>query len=63
MPSPRAVVDVEDVRITLTVALSSQVKIPATMALLRERVGTIVEAQTAITMHQIDIVVEDLYDI
>ncbi len=62
-PSPTAVVDVGDVRITLTVALSSQVKIPATMTLLRERVGTIVQAQTAITMQQIDIVVEDLYDV
>ena len=61
-PSP-AVLDGEDVRITLTVALSSQVKIPATMTLLRERVGTIVQAQTGITMQQIDIGVEDLYDV
>lgn len=61
--SSTTVVDVEDVRITLTVALSSQVKIPDTMGLLRERVGTIVQAQTSITMQQIDIIVEDLYDI
>ncbi len=50
-------------RITLTVAISSQVRIPATMDLLRERVDTIVRAQTAITMQQIDIIVEDLYDV
>lgn len=62
-PSSAAVVDGGDVRITLTVALSSQLRIPATMTLLRERVGTIVQAQTAITMQQIDIGVEDLYDV
>lgn len=62
-PSSAAAVDAGDVRITLTVALSSQVRIPATMTLLRERVGTIVQAQTAITMQQIDIGVEDLYDV
>jgi uncharacterized alkaline shock family protein YloU len=56
-------VDVDDVRITLQVALASAVRIPATMALLRERVGTVVQAQTSITMKQIDIVVEDLYDV
>ncbi len=61
-PTPAAV-DAEDVRITLTVAVSSQVRIPATMELVRERVGTIVRAQTSITMQQIDIVVEDLYDL
>ncbi len=61
-PSSAGVVEGGDVRITLTVALSSQVRIPATMTLLRERVGTIVQAQTAITMQQIDIGVEDLYD-
>lgn len=62
-PPSGVVVDGGDVRITLTVALSSQVGIPATMTLLRERVGTIVQAQTAITMQQIDIGVEDLYDV
>lgn len=56
-------VDVDDIRITLQVALASTVKIPATMILLRERVGTIVQAQTSITMKQINIVVEDLYDV
>ncbi|RJT74883.1 Asp23/Gls24 family envelope stress response protein [Arthrobacter cheniae] len=56
-------VDVDDVRITLQVALASTVKIPATMVLLRERVGTVVQAQTSITMKQINIVVEDLYDV
>ena len=63
LPAPTAAVDVDDVRITLTVALSSQVKIPATMELLRERVGTVVQAQTSIAMQQIDIIVEDLYDV
>ncbi|WP_104165957.1 Asp23/Gls24 family envelope stress response protein [Arthrobacter sp. SX1312] len=62
-PPSTAAVDGEDVRITLTVALSSQVRIPATVTLLRERVGTIVQAQTGITMQQIDIGVEDLYDV
>lgn len=61
--SATTMIDVEDVRITLTVALSSQVRIPVTMELLRERVGTIVQAQTSITMQQIDILVEDLYDL
>ncbi|MBG6218241.1 putative alkaline shock family protein YloU [Arthrobacter sp. CAN_A6] len=56
-------VDVDDVRITLQVALASTIKIPATMVLLRERVGTVVQAQTSITMKQINIVVEDLYDV
>ncbi|WP_434993638.1 hypothetical protein [Arthrobacter sp. Ld5] len=62
-PSSSPVVDGRNVRITLTVALSSRVRIPATMTLLRERVGTVVRAQTAITMEQIDIGVEDLYDV
>lgn len=52
-----------EVRIALKVALSSTVKIPETLALVRERVGTVVEAQTSIIMKQIDIVVEDLYDV
>lgn len=56
-------VDVNDIRITLRVALASTVKIPPTMVLVRERVGTIVQAQTSITMKQINIVVEDLYDV
>lgn len=50
------------VSITLKVALSSTVRIPETLALVRERVGTVVEAQTSVVMKQIDIVVEDLYD-
>lgn len=58
-----AAVDAEDVRITLTVAVSAQVRIPETMELVRERVGMIVRTQTSITMQQIDIVVEDLYDV
>ncbi|WP_434995186.1 hypothetical protein [Arthrobacter sp. Ld5] len=58
-----AVVDAGDVRITLTVAISSRVEVPATMDLLRERVATVVQAQTSITMQQIDIFVEDLYDL
>lgn len=56
-------VDVGDIRITLKVAVASSVSIPATMVALRERVGTVVQAQTSITMAQIDIVVEDLYDV
>lgn len=58
-----SVVDAGDVRITLTVAISSGVRVPATMDLLRERVATVVQAQTSITMQQIDIIVEDLYDL
>jgi uncharacterized alkaline shock family protein YloU len=58
-----AAVDAENVHITLTVAISSEVRIPATMDLLRERVDTIVRAQTSITQQQIDIIVEDLYDV
>ncbi|MDQ0734860.1 Asp23/Gls24 family envelope stress response protein [Arthrobacter agilis] len=60
---PAAAVDAENVRITLTVAISSGVRIPATMDLLRERVNAVVQAQTSITMQQIDIIVEDLYDL
>lgn len=61
--APSDPVDVNDIRITLQVALASTVKIPATMNQLRERVGTVVQAQTSITMKQINIVVEDLYDV
>ncbi|HEY1156391.1 MAG TPA: Asp23/Gls24 family envelope stress response protein [Arthrobacter sp.] len=61
--SPAEPVNANDVRITLRVALSSTVKIPETMALLRERVGTVVQAQTSISMKQIDVIVEDLYDL
>ena len=56
-----SVVDAGDVRITLTVAISSGVRVPATMDLLRERVATVVQAQTSITMQQIDIIVEDIH--
>ncbi|WP_049830325.1 hypothetical protein [Arthrobacter sp. RIT-PI-e] len=56
-------VDVTDVRITLRVALPSTMRIPPAMVSLRERVGAIVQSQTSITMKQIDIVVEDLYDL
>ncbi|MHA7145574.1 Asp23/Gls24 family envelope stress response protein [Arthrobacter sp. TmT3-37] len=56
-------VDVSDVRITLQVAIRSTMKIPEAMVSLRERVGAIVQSQTAITMKQIDFVVEDLYDV
>lgn len=56
-------VDAHDIRITLRVALSSTTTIPAAMVLVRERVGAIVRAQTSITMKQINIVVEDLYDV
>ncbi|WP_049829318.1 hypothetical protein [Arthrobacter sp. RIT-PI-e] len=56
-------VDVTDVRITLRVALPSTMRIPPAMVSLRERVGAIVRTQTSITMKQIDIVVEDLYDV
>lgn len=60
-PAPAAV-DAGNVRITLTVAIASGVRIPATMDLLRERINAVVQAQTSITMQQIDIIVEDLYD-
>lgn len=56
-------VDADDLRITLRVALSSTLKIPATMDLLRARVGAVVQGQTSITMKQINVVVEDLYDV
>ncbi|WP_049822043.1 Asp23/Gls24 family envelope stress response protein [Arthrobacter sp. H41] len=62
-PAGTDTVDLSDVRMSLHVALSSTVSIPPTMAVLRERIGTIVHAQTAITMQQIDVVVEDLYDL
>ncbi|WP_051476797.1 Asp23/Gls24 family envelope stress response protein [Arthrobacter sp. Br18] len=62
-PSGTDTVDLSDVRMSLHVALSSSVSIPPTMAVLRERIGTIVHAQTAISMQQIDVVVEDLYDL
>ena len=60
---PTTAVDAGNVRITLTVAIASRVRIPATMNLLRERVAAVVRAQTSITMQQIDIIVEDLYDL
>ncbi|MHA7156311.1 Asp23/Gls24 family envelope stress response protein [Arthrobacter sp. TMN-50] len=62
-PSSTDPVDVADIRITLQVALSSKVKIPATMKLLRERIGSVVQGQTTISMKQINVVVEDLYDV
>lgn len=61
--SPTGPVDVDDLRITLVVALSATVAIHDTMILLRERVGAVVLAQTSIAMRQIDVVVEDLYDV
>ncbi|MET1035331.1 MAG: hypothetical protein ABWX68_08860 [Arthrobacter sp.] len=60
--SPTGTVDVNDLRITLAVALSATTAIPDTMSLLRERIGAVVLAQTSIAMRQIDVVVEDLYD-
>ncbi|MHA7276508.1 Asp23/Gls24 family envelope stress response protein [Arthrobacter sp. HLT1-21] len=62
-PSSTDPVDVADIRITLQVALSSTVKIPATMKLLRERIGSVVQGQTTISMKQINVIVEDLYDV
>lgn len=60
---PSDAVDVRALRIELRVALAATVKIPPTMVVLRERIGTVVQAQTSITMDQINIVVEDLYDV
>lgn len=55
-------IDASPLSIALTVALSATVRIPETLRVLRERVGTVVQAQTSITIDQIDIIVEDLYD-
>lgn len=55
--------DTRDVHIKLEVALSSTVKIPETLVLVRERVGAVVEAQTSVILRHIDIVVADLYDL
>ncbi|WP_082178093.1 Asp23/Gls24 family envelope stress response protein [Arthrobacter sp. ZBG10] len=49
--------------VELQVALASTVRIPDTLAQVRERVGAVVEAQTALLVGSINIIVEDLYDL
>ena len=49
--------------VELQVALASTVRIPDTLAQVRERVGAVVEAQTALLVGSINITVEDLYDL
>ncbi|WP_026534499.1 hypothetical protein [Arthrobacter sp. H14] len=58
-----AVVESSDIRITLKVAVSSALSIPPTMEALRERVIAVVSAQVALNSRQIDVIVEDLYDV
>lgn len=57
------IVESSDIRITLKVAVSSALSIPSTMETLRERVIAVVSAQVDLNSRQIDVIVEDLYDV
>lgn len=52
-----------DISIRLRVAVSASLSIPETIAGVRERIMAVVQAQVAINARQIDVLVEDLYDV
>lgn len=56
-------VDASDVHITLKVAMAAEKSIPETMEMLRERIIAVVQAQVTVDARQIDVIVEDLYDV
>lgn len=55
--------DGPDINIRLRVAASASLSIPETIADVRERIMAVVQAQVAINARQIDVLVEDLYDV
>lgn len=62
-PTAEEPVDASHIKITVRVAMSSKVSIPPTTDLLRQRVSAVVRAQALIEMQQINVIVEDLYDL
>ncbi|CAM3130698.1 hypothetical protein PSET11_00239 [Arthrobacter ulcerisalmonis] len=62
-PAPASDQSSAGLTVELQVALASTVRIPDTLAQLRERVGAVVEAQTSLVISTINISVEDLYDL